>query len=66
MKDRNQNMLVFIPWGGKKKQSTKSPNPVGELCTHKAEKLIGVSSTDSFEVVREHLTITYLMKASAQ
>lgn len=59
-------MLVFVPWGGKKKQPKKSLNLVGELCTHKAEKLIGVSSTDSFEVVREQLTITYLIQTSAQ
>lgn len=62
-------MLVFIPWGGKKKnpaQPTKNPNPVGGLCTQEAEKLIDLSSIDSSEVVREYLAIPYLMKASVQ
>lgn len=66
MTDRNQNMLVFVPWGGKKTQPIKNPNPVGGLCTQEAEKFTDVSSTDSFEVVREYLAISYLMKASAQ
>lgn len=73
MSERWESQLVgfhSLVWGKKKQQPktqpTKPPSPVGGLCTQEAEKLVGLGSTDSSEVVGEYLAIPYLMKASAQ